>query len=110
MNNEFEKYWMAHRKQLLSANDEYRRVEDSYKIKSGADLLLFGIPAVVGITFLSVCPMASELLKWLLSAVVTVVCFVVCVWVKSVLSGERSLEEIEREIKDEELKKWNSRQ
>ena len=110
MDEDFEKYWLMHREQLLRANDEYRRVEDSYKIKSGADLLLFGIPVVVGISFMNLCPITSELLKWLLSAVVTVACFVICVWVKSLLSGDRSIDEIEREIKAEEQRKWNSRQ
>ena len=110
MDETFEKYWMTHREQILRHNEEYRRVENSYKLKSAYDFFIFGTPAIAGITFMSYCPIESELLKWLLSAIVTVAWFVICVWVKSVLSGERSLDEIEREIKAEEEKKWNSRQ
>lgn len=103
---DFETYWRTHREQLLRANEEYRRVEESYKMKSGADWLLFGIPFFAGVLFMSACKLESELLKWLLSAGVTIVFFIVCVWLKGVLSGERSLSEIEDEVKAVAQERW----
>ena len=108
--NSFETYWLQHRQTLLQANEEYRRVSDSYKMKTGADWLLFGIPFFAGILFMNVCALKSELLRWLLSALVTIVCYVICVWVKSLTTGERPMSEIEADIKEEAKKEWNRRQ
>ena len=44
-------------------------------------------------------PMKNELLNWLVSALVAIVAFVICTWVKTVTSNVRSLTEIEEEIK-----------
>lgn len=105
---DFDSYWMLHREQILQESEEYRRVADSYKMKSGADWLLFGIPFFAGILFMNVCNFRSELLKWLLSALLTVTLFVLCVWVKSMLSGERSLTDIEEEVKALAKKEWEN--
>lgn len=96
---EFETYWTQNRDKILSANTDYTQAKDSFKMKSGADWLLYAIPVVMGILFLDNFSYGGELLRWVLSAVVTIVCFVVCVWVKSVTTGSKSPEEVEADIK-----------
>ena len=108
MENEFEQYWQAHRRQLLQASEEYRRVENSYKLETGADWLLFGIPFFAGIIFMNTCRMGSELIRWVLSALVTITCFIACVWLKGILSGNRPLSEIEKEVKEAERQRFLS--
>ena len=67
---------------------------------SGADLILFGLPIVTGIVFMNNVRIGNEILLWLLSAVATVLAYVVCVWVKSMISGTGSPDEVERRIKE----------
>lgn len=97
----FERYWLGNRRELLSQNKEYREIEESYKIRSGFDWLLWALPVVVGMIVFSVVKTESEMLKWLISAGVTIVVFLVCVWIKSVISGHRSLDEVEKEVKEQ---------
>lgn len=99
---EFEGYWLSERKRILSESDEYRRAKENFKISTGADWLLFGIPIVAGIVAMSYIPLQNELLKWLVSACVTIVCFVLCVWVKSITTGTGSPDEIEKKLKNKE--------
>lgn len=96
---EFETYWAQNRATILNGDASYKKAKESYKISSGADWLLYAIPVIAGIVFMDWCPITHELLKWLLSAVVTIVCFALCVWVKSLTSGEASPEEVEKRIK-----------
>lgn len=101
MNNiEFEKYWEANRERILNSNSEYKNARDRYKSMSGADYLLYAIPVVAGIVFMDYCKfIEQELLKWLAGAVVVIVCFIVCVWIKVLYSGNKSPLEIENKIK-----------
>ena len=96
---EFEKYWKENRGRILSNDEEYAKAKNSYKMSSGADWLLFAIPVVAGIIFMNYCPFTRELLKWLASAVVTIITFIICVWIKSMISVEASPEEVEQKIK-----------
>ena len=97
---EFEAYWKAPRDEILSHSEEYRRAKDNFKMNSGSDLLLFGIPIVAGIVCMNNIPLGNELLKWLASAIVTIVCFALCVWIKSVATGSGSPDEVEQKIKE----------
>ena len=83
----FERIWSEHGYRLLREDAEYRRLEDSYKLKSGSDFMLFGIPVLVGVVFMDLAPIERELLRWLATAAVVVVAFVLCVWVKSATAG-----------------------
>lgn len=96
---EFEAYWKTHRNEILSKSEEYRRAKENLKMNSGSDLLLFGIPAVAGIVCINNIALANELLKWIVSAVVTILCFALCVWVKSIITGSESPDEVEQKIK-----------
>lgn len=98
--NEFETYWQTHRNDILAHDEEYRRAKENFKITSGSDLMLFGIPVATGIVCMNYAGFANELLNWLASAVATIVCFALCVWIKSAITGSESPDEVERKIKE----------
>lgn len=97
---EFETYWKMHRDEILANDEEYQRAKESFRLNSGSDMLLFGIPIVSGIVCINNIPLANELLKWLASAVVTILCFALCVWIKSLITGSLSPDEVEGNIKE----------
>ena len=97
--DDFEMLWLAKRKELLAADDEYRKATEGYKMTSGADWLLFGTPVVAAIVFLDYSPLGNEWFNWLAGAAIAVVLFVVAVYIKSVVNGTRSPVEVEEEIK-----------
>ncbi len=97
---QFDEYWQQHREQLLANDSEYQTAKKNLGMNTGADWLLFGIPAIAGILSFSWFTLHNELLRWLVSAVVTIVCFVLCVWLKSVLTGDRPLDEIEADLRE----------
>lgn len=102
----FEALWREQGYRLLREDDEYRQLSDSYKLKTGSDFLLFGIPLLVGVVFIDMAPIAHELLRWLACAVVVVVVFVVCAWVKSATSGSKSSAEVEKRVKERCYKRF----
>lgn len=104
---EFEQYWLANREQILSHNDEYNKAKSAYKMKSGYDWLLFAIPVVTGIVYMDYCPLKSEMLKWIASAIVTILTFVICVFIKSKISGDDSPEQVEQRLKEHTKKGMN---
>ena len=96
---EFERYWLENRKELLMKNQEYREIEESYKMRSGFDWLLWALPLVAGLLTFRIVKIDGELMEWLISTGVIVVIFLICVWAKSAMSGLRSLDEVEKEVK-----------
>ncbi len=90
---------MRNRKQLLAESEEYKQTLDGYKMKTGADWILFAIPVVAGIVSFNYIPIANELLRWLATVGVTVLVFAVCVFIKSTTIPGRTLEEIEKDVK-----------
>lgn len=103
---DFERWWKDNKGDILREDADYQRVQNSYKIKSGADLLLFGIPVVAGIVSMSYIPVESEILKWIISAVITIAVFLVCVWVKSTTIPGETLSEIEERLKQKFSDEW----
>ncbi len=93
--------WMRERKRLLSENKEYQQTLDGYKMKSGADWILFAIPVVAGIVSFNYIPITNELLRWVATVGVTILVFAICVFIKSMTIPGRTLEEIEREVKEQ---------
>lgn len=104
--DEFERLWAENRHRLLREDTEYRQLTDSYKISSGADLLLFGIPAVAGVVFMDQAYIGHELLKWLACAAVVIATFVLCVWIKSAISGSKPVAEVEKRVKERCYKRY----
>ena len=99
MEDKFEMLWLEKRKAILMNNEEYRKATEGYKMSSGADWLLFGMPIVAAIIVLDQSFFANEMLNWLLGAGVAAVMFVIAVAVKSFIIGARPVSEIEEEIK-----------
>ena len=97
---EFDTYWKENRMTILEKNDEYRHAKENFKIHSGANLILFGIPVVAGIVSINNVPLQNELLKWIVSAVITIACFTLSVWVKSLITGTVSPDEVEQRLKE----------
>ena len=97
--NSFEAYWEANRKQLLEADEEYKKALDGYKLNSGADWLLFAFPVVVAIVVLDWSPFTGEFLNWAVGALAAVLTFVACVAFKTHMSGNRALSDIEADVK-----------
>jgi hypothetical protein len=102
----FEEYWLANKPRLLMEDDEYRKAVGAYQMKTGADWLLFGIPVVAGIVSMQYIPINHELLRWIASIVITILVFVVCVWVKSLSNPHRPISEIEEDVKRKCELRW----
>ena len=102
---EFEEYWKANRESILSKDEEYRLAKDNFKMSNGSDMLLFGLPIVAGIVFMNNVHLGNELLNWIASAAVTIVCFAICAWIKSLITGSCSPDEVEARVKEKEKKK-----
>lgn len=97
---EFEQIWEENKSLILMEDEEYNKAVGSYKINSGADWLLWAIPAVAGIVSMQFIPISSELLKWTASIAITILVFALCVYVKSIGSPHRSLNDIESDVKE----------
>lgn len=100
MEKDFETLWQEQKKEILMANEEYQQIMNSYKLNSGADWLLFAFPIVVAIAILEWMPTSKELLNWLIAAIAAIIIFAICVWVKTLITGNRSLDEVEKEVKE----------
>ena len=99
MEKDFEVLWKENRKHILESDPEYKKIVESYKMKSGADWLLFGIPVMAAIVILETSPFGRELFNWLAGVAVAVVTFAICVAVKSMITGNRSVSELEEDLK-----------
>lgn len=103
---DFERWWKDNKNDILREDAEYQRVQNSYKIKSGSDLLLFAIPFVSGIVSMKYIPVDNEIIKWIISAVITIAVFLVCVWIKSTTIPGETLSEIEERLKQRFEEEW----
>lgn len=102
----FERLWMENKHRLLNGDREYQEVVDSYKMTSGADWLLFGIPVVVGVVSFEMLSFDREMFRWFVSAMITIATFVLSVFVKSLIVGGKSVSEIEDRIKSDCYQKY----
>ena len=106
----FKQYWLQNRKQLLKADNEYMKATGGYKMSSGADWLLFAIPVAVGIVLKDYLPVANEILNLLLCIVITVLCFIVCVWIKTLMIGRPDIAVLETKVKQKARVQWEKEQ
>ena len=72
----FEALWREQGYRLLREDGEYKQLSESYRLRTGGDFLLFGIPLLAGVVFM------------------------LCVWVKSAAGGSKSAAEVERRVKE----------
>lgn len=102
----FERLWMENKHRLLNGDREYQEVIANYKMTSGADWLLFGIPVVAGVTSFEMLSFDREMFRWFVSALITIATFVLSVFVKSLIVGGKSVSEIENRIKSDCYQKY----
>lgn len=103
---DFEIYWRKNRQTILQNNAEYQSAAKRNKQVSGADMLLIAIPAVAGIASFDYIKLESELQKWLVSALITIVCYVACVYIKSVTTVADTTYDVEKKVKQTEKERW----
>lgn len=96
---EFQNYWYANRTKLLNEDAEYIEAKEQVKANGKADWLFYVVAAFAGISFMSKSGIQHELLNWFLSAVITIVCFLLCVFIKSLISNDPSLDDIEKKVR-----------
>ena len=106
---EFELKWLENKKRLLNEDPEYKKAVEAYQMKSGADWLLFGIPVVVGIVCMQIIPIQHEILLWVVSIAITILAFVLCVMVKSMMNPHRAIEDIEADVKERYYQQLNQK-
>lgn len=106
MTEDFEIYWRKNSQTILQNNAEYQKAAKRNKQVSGADMLLIAIPAVAGIASFDYITLESELLKWLVSALITIACYVACVYIKSVTTVADTTYDVEKKVKQAEKERW----
>lgn len=105
---EFEAYWQRHRLHLLDTaparlREERRR---SAGMNTAGDWLLAAVPVGVMIWMIEGRVVQSELLCWLLAAVVGIVLFVLTQMVRPYVTGKRPLSEIDSDIRQYHYREW----
>ncbi len=108
MEKEFEEIWNKKKSEILLKDKEYNETLDSYKMNGSTGILMFVIPVAAGLIFMNKVNIGHEIMKWVAGAVVTMVTFVVCVWIKSMFTGGKSLSEIEKRIKKEQYERYKN--
>ena len=103
---EFEKYWLENRKQILAADDAYSKAIGKYKITSGADWILWAIPIGVAMGVKDVIPIKNEMLNLLACIAVALLCYVLCVWIKTLMTGIPDLGLLESHVKEKTRQQW----
>ena len=106
---DFETYWRKNRQTLLQADKGYQQAAKQFKTTSGADMLLYAIPAVAGLTSFDYIPLESEILKWTACAGIVIVSFVICVWIKSVTTSSEDMYSVEQRVKEAARKEWEAK-
>ena len=105
---DFETYWRKNRQTLPQADKGYQQAAKQFKTTSGADMLLYAIPAVAGLTSFDYIPLESEILKWTACAGIVIVSFVICVWIKSVTTSSEDMYSVEQRVKEVARKEWEA--
>lgn len=98
---DFEIYWESHKADLIRqaprALKEER--ENNGKMNTAGDWLLFALPIIVILGFTNTDFIKSELLRFVVALAIGLVCFVITVYVKPLVSGKRSIVNIDADIK-----------
>lgn len=100
--HDFEIYWDKHKADLIRqaprALKEER--ENSDKMNTSGDWLLFALPVIVIIGFTNTDFIKNELLRFIVALVIGMACFVVTVYIKPYVTGKRSIVDIDADIKN----------
>lgn len=101
MEKEFEDFWAAHRTTLIARAPQTLKSEreNSSKMNTAGDWLLFALPIIVMIWFLNSGLIANELLNFVAAAAIGIALQVPTMLLKPYVTGKRSVADIEKDIK-----------
>ena len=97
-NEEFEKNWAEHRKEVLANNEEYQRIVQSYKSSGWIDYIIFIAGFVICENYTKTI-VNSIVLQYLLALVGMILIWLGYRLIKSLFNSKQTLEELEEKIK-----------
>ena len=99
-NEEFEKNWAEHRKEVLANNEEYQHIAQSYKGSGWIDyVIFFNDTATTEIYTKTI--VNSIVLQYLLALVGMILIWLGYRLIKSLFNSKQTLEELEEKIKQQ---------
>ncbi len=101
MEKEFEDYWKKHRDRLFLAAPKTLQDEmnNSTKLRSAGDWLLYALPIIVMVAFINAKVIESELLNFLAAMVLGILATLLSMWLKPYVTGKRRATDIDADIK-----------
>ena len=97
----FEKKWADNRQRLLQEDEEYQRILRSYRKHNWADALVAPAALIGSMEFVAWLGVKSQVLNFVTSLVLAIVFFFVSLYFKAVRVSRKTLDEVERRIKEE---------
>ena len=99
---EFETYWKAHEAALIEAAPRALREEraNSNRMNTAGDWLIYVIPFMVMGRFDNAGLIANEMLNFIISIVLGVLCFGLVTFIKPYVTNKRNIVDIDQDIKD----------
>lgn len=99
---EYEAYWKSHEADLIKVAPKVLREErtNSSKMNTAGDWLLFIIPFMVMGGFDNAGLIANEMLNFIISIVLGVLCFGIATFIKPYITNKRNVVDIDKDIKD----------
>ena len=99
-NEEFEKNWAEHRKEVLANNEEYQHIAQSYKGSGWIDYVIFIAGFVICENYTKTI-VYSIVLQYLLALVGMILIWLGYRLIKSLFNSKQTLEELEEKIKQQ---------
>ena len=99
-NEEFEKNWAEHRKEVLANNEEYQHIAQSYKGSGWIDYVIFIAGFVICENYTKTI-VNSIVLQYLLALVGMIFIWLGYRLIKSLFNSKQTLEELEEKIKQQ---------
>lgn len=99
---EFETFWKAHEAALIEVAPHVLREEraNSNKMNTAGDWMLYIIPFMVMVGFQNAGLVANEMLSFIISIVLGVLCTGLVTFIKPYITNKRNIVDIDRDIKD----------
>lgn len=97
----FERLWDENRKRLLAEDEEYQRIQQSYRKHGWADWVIFAATVVGCLELVQRVGIKSQVLSFAIAIVLALIFFVFYIYFKAIKVSRRTLEEVEERIKAE---------
>ncbi|MGI6241988.1 MAG: hypothetical protein ACOYJK_00380 [Prevotella sp.] len=101
MEKEFENYWKHHQSALIQRAPQALKEErtNTGKMNTAGDWILFAVPIVAMVAFMNYGFFAKEMVNFLVSLIIGVVCFILSMLLKPYVTGKRNVVDIDEDIK-----------